>query len=331
MIGFVASRWLVAFALAAAAPCAAQIVTSLSELSDSTDSPVLSPNGKTLAFESTKPDYSSWIFLRPIGGGQPISFAGSDDNEGSPAVPRWAPDGRKIAFLRFYCEQCNSQLFVKSVAQGRERALGEVCMTPPAWTPNGRFLIASVPGKSGNANCHIALIPVDGSRRVTLLRTEGSIVSLSPDGQHLAYAARNRLKLARLTGSFRLDGTPLTLANEPHAITTINWTPSGHELVYQVWSGGILYSKLISTQGGPSSGRVVNAAGTSTSHGFSQTEAGSEPNKGANQLCGVSIFSLLQKSLKRYKPFLGQTNSFMCRRTVDSWHLPPIAMALRSF
>jgi len=261
VVRFVASRWLIAFALVTAAPCVAQSVSPLTEFVDWTDSPALSPDGKTLAFQWTKSDYSSWIFLRPIRGGQPISFAGSDDKEGSPARSRWSPDGRKIAFLRYYCSQCNSQLFVKTVPRGAERALGEVCMSASAWTPDGRFLIASAPGSLGNTDCHIMLIPVDGGRRINMVGTEGSVVALSPDGKRLAYAARNRLKLASLTGDFRLAGTPITLANEPHAITTINWVPSGHELVYQVWSGGILYSKLISAEGVPSSARLANTGG----------------------------------------------------------------------
>jgi Tol biopolymer transport system component len=222
VVGIVTSRWLIAFALVTAVPCVAQSVRALTEFVEWTDSPALSPDGKTLAFQWTKPDYSTWIFLRPISGGQPISFAGSDGKDGSPARPRWSPDGRKIAFLRYYCNQCSSKLFVKNVPRGAERALGEVCMNPSAWTPDGRFLIASVPGSLGNGDCHITLIPVDGSRRINVTGTEGSVVALSADGKHLAYAARNRLKLASLIGDFRLAGTPITLANEPHAITTIN-------------------------------------------------------------------------------------------------------------
>lgn len=261
MVISVLSRWLLALALVTAAPCVAQSVKPLTEFVDSTDSPALSPDGKTLAFYWTKPDYSSWIFLRPIGGGQPISFAGSDDKEGSPALPRWSPDGGKIAFLRYYCSQCNSQLFVKNSPRGAERALGEVCMSPVAWTPDGRFLIASTPGSLGNGDCRITLIPVDGGHRISVVGTEGGIVALSPDGKHLAYTARHRLKLASLTADFRLTGTPINLANEPHAITTLNWVPSGHQLVYQVWNAGILYSRLISAEGGPSSGRLVNTGG----------------------------------------------------------------------
>ncbi len=261
MVSFAASRWLIALALVTAAPDLAQSVKPLTEFVDWTDSPALSPDGKTLAFQWTKPDYSSWIFLRPIGGGQPISFAGSDDKDGSPARPKWSPDGREIAFLRYYCSQCNSHLFVKNVPRGAERALGEVCMSPSAWTPDGRFLIASAPGSLGNTDCHITVIPVDGSSRINLVGTEGSIIALSPDGKRLVYAARNQLKLANLTGDFRLAGTPITIANEPHAIATISWVPSGHELVYQVWSDGILYSKLISAEGAPSSEQLVNTGG----------------------------------------------------------------------
>jgi hypothetical protein len=83
-----------------------------------------------------------WIDVRPFSGGKAVHFAGRQ-NEGGPDSPRWSPDSRQIAFLRFYCHSCNEKLFVKDFPSGSEKLLGEVCAAAPSWTPDGRFLIAT--------------------------------------------------------------------------------------------------------------------------------------------------------------------------------------------
>jgi Tol biopolymer transport system component len=122
--------------------CAAQTITPLSGRADGLSSPALSPDRMMLAYDAVSPDYSIWIDVRPFTGGKAVHFAGWQDNAG-PNSPRWSPDGKRIAFLRFYCHSCNHKLFVKDFPSGPEKLLGEVCGGTPSWTPDGRFLIAT--------------------------------------------------------------------------------------------------------------------------------------------------------------------------------------------
>ena len=84
---------------------------------------------------------------------------------------------------------------------------------------------------------------------------------MSPDGKRLAYAAGNILKLVNLTADYQVVGTPVTLAREPHAISSFNWLRNGHELLYQVWSNGSKYTRLASAEHAPSAPRLVNIGG----------------------------------------------------------------------
>jgi Tol biopolymer transport system component len=260
MFGFRVSRRIIALALVIAAQSVAQSVKALTDSSEFefADSPALSPDGKTLAFAGARADYSCWIFVRALGGGPSTDLAGRGSKEGCPGNARWSPDGKRIVFSRDYCESCNDELFVAGYPSGGEQLLGEVCKYPASWTPDGRFLIGAEP-IGVTEECAIALIPVDGSRRVRLI-AKGDIAAVSPDGRRLAYSTRNQLKVADLTSSYRIAGAPVTLAREPHAISSINWVPGGRAVLYQVWADGNYYSRLVSAKG-LLSPRIVNPGG----------------------------------------------------------------------
>jgi Tol biopolymer transport system component len=220
---------------------AAQTITPLSGRADGLSSPALSPDGTMLAYNSVGPDYSIWIDVRPFTGGKVIHFAGWLDNAG-PNSPRWSPDGKQIAFLRFYCHSCNHKLFVKDFPSGPEKPLGEVCGGTPSWTPDGQFLIATeLAGKNAGWDpCRAVLIPVDGGASVRLA-ADGDELALTRDGKHLAYAAGNTVKMVHLDPNYRFADTPVEIAKEPHAISGLHWSGDGRTLVYQVWN----YTKAV--------------------------------------------------------------------------------------
>ena len=221
--------------------CGAQTITPLSSRADGLSSPALSPDGMTLAYDAVGANYSMWIDVRPLSGGKAVHFAGLQGNAG-PTGPRWSPDGKRIAFLRFYCHNCNHKLFVKDLPSGPEKLLGEVCGGAPSWTPDGRFLIATeLAGKyAGWDPCRVVLVPLDGEGRVRLAK-DGDELALTTDGKHLAYAAGNVVKTVNLDANYRFADTPIEIAKEPHAISSLHWSGDGRTLVYQVWN----YTKAI--------------------------------------------------------------------------------------
>jgi Tol biopolymer transport system component len=236
----------------------AQTIVPLTEPVEFIGSPALSPDGTKLAFERWEPD--AQIVIRAFQGGPAVVFAERDDQEAAPSDPTWSPDGQRIAFLRDYCAHCPHKLFLKSSYGGPEFPLGEVCGGAPSWTPDGKALITAEP-VGRDEDCRLALIPADGSRRTMLIPKEGDVAAVSPNGRRLLYADGHVLKLAQLTSDFRIAGPPVAIASEPHEIGSINWTPDGHAVVFQSWSDGATYTKLLPMNGSVYSSMLLQIPG----------------------------------------------------------------------
>ncbi len=221
-------------------------------LAGETSDPSLSPDGKTLAFQWCKSDYSCGIYTRPLGGGAVQLLVGKDAKEGTASDPHWSPDGKRIAFTRFYSHY-DSHLFVADSRGNAQRDLGLICDRAPdgVWTPDGRSLIASVYTKdpSESLTCRLVLLSAETGLLVRQLAPGGAAAALSADGHSLAYSDGNALMLLNLTADYRPMGTPATLAQEPRAISAIYWLPNGKELVYQTW-GDVPYLRRIGLQPG---------------------------------------------------------------------------------
>jgi Tol biopolymer transport system component len=101
-------------------------IDSFTGLDGETSEPTLAPDGKTLAFQWCKPDYSCGIYTRPLAGGEVRPLIEGNTKEGLATSPRWSPDGGRIAFTRFY-SHFDNHLFVRDISSGAERDIGSVC------------------------------------------------------------------------------------------------------------------------------------------------------------------------------------------------------------
>lgn len=213
-------------------------ITPLFELEGETSKPSLSPDGKTLAFDWCKPDYSCGIYTRPLAGSDVRFLTGRDSREGMPTSPRWSPDGKKIAFSRFY-SHFDNHLIVLDLASRIERDLGLVCDSSPegTWSPDSRFIATSVyrEDPSRSLECRPALFSAEKGTRSRSLATLGSAPALSPDGRMLAYANEGALMLLRLDSDYRPAAPASVLAREQREIAEVNWTPDGKQILYLVW------------------------------------------------------------------------------------------------
>jgi Tol biopolymer transport system component len=208
-------------------------VEILAELDSQTSNPSLSPDGKTLAFEWCKPDYSCAIYTRPIQGGEPKLLVPRDSHLHLPSYPRWSPDGRMLAFTRMYSHY-GSHLLVMPSLGGDERDLGRICWDL-AWSPDSRFLAAGVYKNETNVeDCRLILISVQSGRPVRQIAARGSAPAFSPDGRTLAFADDKNLKLVHLTAGYDVQGPAVTLVTEPRSVAAPSWSRDSKQLLYEV-------------------------------------------------------------------------------------------------
>ncbi len=183
----------------ASAPPEFQVLT----YAGSDGQPSVSPDGRTIAFVSSRdgrprvwvkqvvggaeavltegpdsqprvsPDGSSVLFLRSSAAESSVYRAALVGGEArrvvGPAVAAdWSPDGKEIVFLRTSAAGGTIDSSLRRIALDgtNERAIGEVpgrLLALPRWSPDGRTIAALESPGTGTATPKLVLFPVDGS------------------------------------------------------------------------------------------------------------------------------------------------------------------------
>jgi len=156
------------------------------------DSPCWSPDGKWLLFTSDKDGRDALYRARPEG--EAVTFSRSLRFEVEPVTReeqpasrgRYAPDGKKMAFIRG-----RGDLMVSDDDGGNPRMLVR-CIEPPefSWSPDSRWIAYSAPDLFYNHEVHI--IPAEGGEPVNVSRSPTDDVgpAWSGDGRMLAWSSR---------------------------------------------------------------------------------------------------------------------------------------------
>jgi TolB protein len=157
-------------------------------------SPAWSPDGRTIAFASTRSG-SLELWTMASDGSNPERLSSSPAE-----YPSWSPDGSRIAFSLVTAGAVQ-------IAIVRRSGQGERTLTPltenselPAWSPDGS-LIAFSRGFEGRRT--IWTMKPDGSeaRRITEPGSDDVAPAWSPDGRYIVFARRQRLMIMRADGS----------------------------------------------------------------------------------------------------------------------------------
>lgn len=105
--------------------------------------PQISPDGSQIAYtyvsvNAKRDGYDTTLYLIPSAGGPARQLtAGPRD-----ASPRWAPDGKRLAFVRSAGEREPGQIYILPLDGGESRPLTDVAKgaSNPAWSPDGQSI-----------------------------------------------------------------------------------------------------------------------------------------------------------------------------------------------
>jgi len=192
--------------------------------------PQVSPTGSAIAFTVIDPDiesntYRRQIWLAPADSaeGQPYPFTG----DGHEALPRWSPDGRRLAFVSAPPGNGPSEICVLPAATAGERIA--VCswhgpVTELAWSPDGTRLafVAREPdeeqyGKPGQPREGKDMPP----RRVTRLLYRLNAAGWTTDRP-------NRIFVVPADGS----AAPCTVTPGPFQAEGLAWSPDSTRIAF---------------------------------------------------------------------------------------------------
>lgn len=147
--------------------------------------PAVSPDGRTLAFQSTRG--RRWgLYLSDIDGGHLRVLIDSGDD---PVTPAWSPDGHRIAFAA--TADGNSEIFVIDVDGSNRRRLTNdpADDSHPHFAADGRLFFNSGVETANGEVANIYSMSIDGLRRRQHTRCDAvcTFPAPSPDGRWLAY------------------------------------------------------------------------------------------------------------------------------------------------
>jgi Tol biopolymer transport system component/DNA-binding winged helix-turn-helix (wHTH) protein len=144
------------------------------------EAPQLSPNGRKLAFMSSRSN-SMEIWISDPDGSYPIKLT-SLDGCGS---PRWSPDSGSIAFDSVHTGK--PSVYVVDMSGGEPRMLvgGEGENMVPSWSHDGKWIYFA---SSRSGQDQVWKIPASGGQPIQVTKQGGFAALESPDGKFLYYA-----------------------------------------------------------------------------------------------------------------------------------------------
>lgn len=189
--------------------------------------PVWSPDGRRLAFMSSRNHLDLYLYVVDADGSQAKALTTGIDVRNIV----WSPDGQQIALSAVHpasSEDGEAQaIFLVNVDGSGFRQLTPDQTGSPTWSPDGHW-IAFSSGTQGSDT--ISVINIDGTGLKQLVAGGASGPLWSPDSQHIAFFRGNN-------GAFELDvmrpdgsGVIPLMAGVEEAV----WSPNGQQLaIYQ--------------------------------------------------------------------------------------------------
>ncbi|OVE78988.1 hypothetical protein BVY01_03905 [bacterium I07] len=223
--------------------------------------PTFSPDGNQIAFvwsgeKGNNPD----IYVKQIGTAEPDKLT---EHSGNAIIPSWSPDGRLIAFGRFYGNELG--LYTISVRGGIESKL-PIVVNPNlfagfsgniSWSRDSKSVIFPYRDRF-NEPFRLIALNVETHEADTLTypptNTIGDLLSaISPDGKTLAFVrATTLIQAADIYVKQYSNGDVKRLTYDNAGIYGLTWTRDGRKIVFHSHRSGNVNLWRISAKGGTS-------------------------------------------------------------------------------
>ncbi len=165
--------------------------------------PSVSPDGKMLAFVSTR-DEVSRIWLRQIDGGGELALT-----EGLDTSPVWSPDGTSVLFIR-QNEAGTFSVYRVPALGGTPRKIADDGYAA-TWSPDGtQIAFLRTMARADGYDTGVIVVGVDGTGQKELARLENlsaTVPSWSPDGTRITVGDGSPGYRNRRPSIVRMDGT----------------------------------------------------------------------------------------------------------------------------
>ncbi|MCC6629090.1 MAG: PD40 domain-containing protein [Chloroflexi bacterium] len=179
--------------------------------------PAWEPDGTRLIYTADVTASHMTLWQIDAKGGQPRQVPGVADLGANIEAPAYAPDGKSLAFCLSY--DTPTQLWLLNLVAGTRAALtdGKQTVYDPAWTPDGKALVAAV---VDGARSRLHVFAPDGKDRGPLIsRLSSRAATWSPDGKALAFigeeGGRFNIYVAEISGNADSE----LRAGEPRRLT----------------------------------------------------------------------------------------------------------------
>jgi dipeptidyl aminopeptidase/acylaminoacyl peptidase len=244
-----------------AVPLAGGAPTALTSGPGNDMHPRWSPDGKQLAFLSTRDGEQdggkAQVYLMAASGGTPRQLCSLPNGVESFA---WSPDGSQLALLTLEGDEPAKDPMV--VAPDRHRRLWMVALTSDqpapvtpdnitiweyAWSPDGQQLAvyySTGPGETDWYRGQVGVVPAVGGavRRLTQLTRQAAALAWSPDSSHIAYISGEWSDRGLVGGEvFIIPAAGGAARNLTPGVdfspSWVRWFPDGEKILYVGWDG----------------------------------------------------------------------------------------------
>jgi dipeptidyl aminopeptidase/acylaminoacyl peptidase len=167
--------------------------------------PAVSPDGRWIAFYSTRSGHQDIWLVPSDGSGAPRALTrGAMAGDDARFAPAWSPDSRRIAYVSNASDYWRDDVWVVDVATGRARQVSRSLMaaSTPAWSPDGQTLAVLGTARSGywyeDLQDIWILDVATGAERTVAMQVHATDwlhslpVIWSGDGRHLYFAYHER-------------------------------------------------------------------------------------------------------------------------------------------